>query len=214
MRAPWSGLHGNITPLLARVTCRQFNAGLQATQAQSKSKTAMMRKNLRGQSVKKMLTVGVVIIVAVVLFVVMGSKHSAPDSRFILLDGSSKNLSDWKGRVVLVNFWATSCTTCVAEMPDLVKTYEKYQNQGFHTVAVAMQYDPPAYVVNFAESRKLPFDVAIDNTGIIAQDWGPVQLTPTTFIVNKQGNIVKQFVGTPNFADLHNLIEKLLKQTV
>ncbi len=162
---------------------------------------------------KKLSAVGVFIL-AVILYVVFGTTHSAPDSKFILLDGSNKNLSDWKGKVVLVNFWATSCTTCVAEMPDLIQTFEKYQKNGFHTVAVAMQYDPPAYVVNFAESRKLPFDVAIDNTGTIAHDWGPVQLTPTTFIVNKEGKIVKKFVGTPDFAELHNLIEKLLQQSV
>jgi peroxiredoxin len=163
---------------------------------------------------KKKLTAVGVFILAVILFVVFGTTHSAPDTKFILLDGSNKNLSDWKGKVVLVNFWATSCTTCVAEMPDLVHTFEKYHNIGFHTVAVAMQYDPPAYVVNFAQSRKLPFDVAIDNTGKIARDWGPVQLTPTTFIVNKEGKIVKKFVGTPNFTELHNLIEKLLQQSV
>lgn len=149
-------------------------------------------------------------ILFVVVLLVMAKSETAPNSRFILLDGSSKNLSELRGKVVLVNFWATSCTTCVAEMPDLVKTYNKYYNQGFHTVAVAMQYDPPAYVVNFAESRKLPFDIAIDNTGVIAHEWGPVQLTPTTFIIDKQGKIVKKFVGTPNFAELHTLIEKLL----
>ncbi|MPM59255.1 hypothetical protein SDC9_106095 [bioreactor metagenome] len=75
-----------------------------------------------------------------------------------------------------------------------------------------MQYDQPAYVVNFAESRKLPFQVAIDNTGANAKAWGDVQLTPSTFIVNKRGQIVKSFVGAPDFAELHKLIEKLLAE--
>ena len=75
-----------------------------------------------------------------------------------------------------------------------------------------MSYDPPSYVVNFAESRKLPFQVALDNTGKIAKDWGDIQLTPTTFIVNKQGKIVKSYVGAPDFAELHKLIEKLLAE--
>jgi hypothetical protein len=62
-----------------------------------------------------------------------------------------------------------------------------------------MSYDPPSYVVNFAETRKLPFKVAIDNTGSVAQAWGDVKLTPTTYLVNKQGEIVKRYVGEPDF---------------
>lgn len=137
---------------------------------------------------------------------------TAPESTFVLLDGSKKSTADLKGKVTLVNFWATSCTTCVAEMPELSATYEKYRNRGFDTLAVAMSYDPPSYVVNFAETRKLPFAVAIDNTGAVAKAWGDVRLTPTTYLVNKRGEIVKRYVGTPDFAELHRLIETLLAQ--
>ena len=142
----------------------------------------------------------------------LNSAPMAPPSSFVMLDGSKQDTSNFKGKVTLVNFWATSCTTCVAEMPDLVTTHQKYQAQGFDTLAVAMSYDPPSYVVNFVESRKLPFKVAIDNTGAVAKAWGDVKLTPTTYIVNKQGDIVKSFVGAPNFDELHRLIEKLLAQ--
>ena len=135
---------------------------------------------------------------------------AAPPSTFVLLDGSSQTTADLKGKVTLVNFWATSCTTCVAEMPQLVATHDKFKARGYETIAVAMQYDPPSYVVNFAETRKLPFKVAIDNTGAVARAWGDVKLTPTTYIVNKQGEIVKRYVGAPDFAELHKLIEKLL----
>ena len=137
----------------------------------------------------------------------------APESTFVLLDGSQKTSADLKGKVTLVNFWATSCTTCVAEMPKIIATYDKYKNQGFDTVAVAMSYDPPAYVVNFAETRKLPFKVAIDNTGAVARAWGEVKLTPTTYLLNKRGEIVKRYVGEPDFAELHRLVEQLLAQT-
>lgn len=137
---------------------------------------------------------------------------TAPESTFVLLDGSRKTTADLKGKVTLVNFWATSCVSCVAEMPKLMATHDKYKAQGFDTLAVAMSYDPPSYVVNFAESRKLPFSVAIDNTGAVAKAWGDVRLTPTTYIVDKQGTIVKRYVGEPDFAELHRLIEKLLAQ--
>ncbi len=136
----------------------------------------------------------------------------APASSFVLLDGSKLSSAELQGKVTLINFWATSCTTCVAEMPELVATYNKYKDKGYETLAVAMSYDPPAYVVNFAESRQLPFKVAIDNTGANAKAWGDVKLTPTTYLVNKRGEIVKRYVGTPDFAELHRLIEKLLTQ--
>jgi peroxiredoxin len=143
---------------------------------------------------------------------VSAGSEAAPASTFVLLDGSSRTTQDLKGKVTLVNFWATSCTTCVAEMPKIVSTYEKYKDRGFETVAVAMAYDPPSYVVHYTQTRKLPFKVAIDNTGAVANAWGDVKLTPTTYVVNKRGEIVKRYVGEPNFAELHQLIEKLLAE--
>ena len=165
--------------------------------------------------IKKWLAAGALVAGAAVgAVVVLGSGTSqAPQSTFVLLDGSQQTTADLKGKVALVNFWATSCTTCVAEMPEIVATYDKYKGQGFETLAVAMSYDPPSYVVNFTETRKLPFKVAIDNTGAVAKAWGDVKLTPTTYLVNKQGEIVKKYVGAPNFDDLHKLIEKLLAET-
>lgn len=139
--------------------------------------------------------------------------HAAPESTFVLLDGSRQSMAGLRGKVTLVNFWATSCSTCVAEMPALVAAYDKYHAQGFDTLAVAMSYDPPSYVVNFAQTRKLPFMVAIDNTGQLARAWGDVRLTPSSFLVNKRGEVVKRFVGAPDFPALHRLIEQLLAQS-
>ena len=157
--------------------------------------------------------------VAVAAFAAVGAyvyldtgRAAAPESTFVLLDGSSKTTADLRGKVTLVNFWATSCTTCVAEMPEIIATHQKFNSRGFDTIAVAMSYDPPSYVVNFAETRKLPFKVAIDNTGAVAKAWGDVRLTPTTYIVNKRGEIVKSYVGAPDFTELHRLIEKLLAE--
>ena len=141
------------------------------------------------------------------------TSQTAPESNFVLLDGSQTSTTQLRGKVTLINFWATSCTTCVAEMPQIISTYNQYKSQGFETVAVAMSYDPPSYVVNFAQTRKLPFKVAIDNTGAVAKAWGDIQLTPTTYLVDKQGAIVKRYVGTPDFKELNQLIEKLLAAT-
>jgi peroxiredoxin len=141
------------------------------------------------------------------------TRDPAPESTFVLLDGSRTTTANLKGKVTLVNFWATTCVTCVKEMPEIVSTWQKYQSQGFDTVAVAMEYDPPNWVLNFAQSRQLPFKVALDNTGEIARQWGDVKLTPTTYLVDRQGQIVKRYVGEPDFPALHALIEKLLAQT-
>ncbi len=164
-----------------------------------------MKRILYGAAAAALLAVGAALY--------WGTGNSAaPESTFVLLDGSRKTAADFKGQVTLVNFWATSCVTCVAEMPKIVATYDKYKSRGYDTVAVAMSYDPPSYVVNYAQTRKLPFKVAIDNTGAVAKSWGDVQLTPTTFVVNKRGEIVKRYVGEPDFAELHKLIEKLLAE--
>jgi peroxiredoxin len=141
------------------------------------------------------------------------TQQAAPETRFVLLDGSQTSTQALKGKVVLVNFWATSCISCVAEMPQLIQTHQKYHARGYETMAVAMSYDPPAYVVNFSQSRQLPFMVAIDNTGAVAKAWGDIKITPTTYLVNKRGQIVKQYVGEPDFAAMHQLIEKLLAES-
>lgn len=143
-----------------------------------------------------------------------GSQQAAPDLPFTQLDGSKHTLADFKGKVMIVNFWATSCSTCVKEMPQIVSTHQKFKAQGLETLAIAMEYDPPAYVMQFAQSRELPFRVAIDHSGDLAKGFGEVQLTPTTFVVNKKGQIVKRYVGEPDFAALHGLLAQLLAESV
>jgi peroxiredoxin len=142
-----------------------------------------------------------------------GAAEKAPATRYTLLDGQQGSIDQLQGKVVLVNFWATSCVTCVKEMPDLVATHLKFHERGFETLAVAMAYDPPAYVANFAKTRDLPFKVAIDNTGEIARSFGDIRLTPTTVLIDRRGRIVKRYVGEPDFAALHTLVERLLTDT-
>lgn len=170
-------------------------------------------KNISPVAVCRMLLAGALVLGGAAFLAGCSGAQAAPESTFVLLDGSKTSTADMKGKVTLVNFWATSCVTCVAEMPKIISTHNKYKAQGYDTLAVAMSYDPPSYVVNYAETRRLPFKVAIDNTGTVAKAWGDVQLTPTTFLVNKRGQIVKQYVGEPNFEALHQLIEKLLAET-
>ena len=98
-------------------------------------------------------------------------------------------------------------------MPQFVATHEKFKARGLETLAVAMSYDPPAQVIRFAESRKLPFGVVIDNTGSFAKGFDQVQVTPTTVLINRHGDIVRRFVGEPDFAALNALVERLLVES-
>jgi peroxiredoxin len=142
-----------------------------------------------------------------------GRREEAPTFEYTRLDGSPAHSSALRGRVVLVNFWATTCAVCVAEMPQLVDTHQRFAARGLQTLAVAMQHDPPASVVRFAEARRLPFDVVIDNTGSVARSFGDVSATPTLFVIDRRGRIAQRWVGTPDYAAKHGLIEALLAES-
>lgn len=152
----------------------------------------------------------VVLALAGVGYTAFTSAKPAPDVTFISIKGEKISTQSLRGKVVMVNFWATSCVTCVKEMPEMVETYNKFKGQGLEFIAIAMQYDPPNYVLNFTETRKLPFTVALDSGGDIAKQFGDVTLTPTTFVIGKDGKILKQYVGEPDFAALHVLLQKEL----
>ena len=143
----------------------------------------------------------------------VAQRATAPNVGYTLLDGSRSTTDQLRGKVVLVNFWATDCAPCVREMPQLVAAHQKFKARGYDTLAVAMRYDPPALVIAFAERRQLPFGVVIDNTGAVAKSFDPVQFTPTSVLINKRGEIVKRFVGELDFVALDALVEKLLAET-
>jgi peroxiredoxin len=136
----------------------------------------------------------------------------APELPYVRLDGSAAHTRELRGQVVLVNFWATSCVSCVKKMPDLVALHQRFAARGYETLAIAMHYDTPAWVAHFAQSRKLPFTVAIDHTGELARGFGDVQLTPTTLLINRRGEIVKRWAGATDLVQVQALIEQLLRQ--
>jgi peroxiredoxin len=151
-------------------------------------------------------------VIAIAGYFALGTSQRVPDATFTLLSGQKVSTADLKGKVYLVNFWATSCTTCMHEMPQMVDTYNKFKGRGLEFVAVAMNYDAPMYVANYAQTRQLPFKVAMDD-GTAAKQFGNVQLTPTTFVVDKNGTILKRYVGEPQFAELDTLLQKALGTT-
>jgi peroxiredoxin len=136
--------------------------------------------------------------------------RSAPEASFVTLSGERFTTSDLRGRVVVVNFWATSCGSCLAEMPNLERSYRRYAGQGYEFIAVAMRYDPPATVAEFTRRRALPFKVALDRDGEVAKRFGNVHVTPTTFVIDRQGRVLRRFIGPPDWKALDAVVEQAL----
>lgn len=130
------------------------------------------------------------------------------------LAGQPLSNADLRGKVVLVNFWATTCTTCMQEMPELRATFEKYRAQGYEMLAVAMDYDNPDWIRDYQARNQYPFWLGQDVDGSVAKAFGNVQLTPTSFLIDRQGHIVQQILGKPDFASFHKTLERLLAQGV
>ena len=119
--------------------------------------------------------------------------QSAPDFTLTQLDGGQVKLSELRGRVVLLNFWSTTCPPCRAEMPDLESVYGEVKDKGGVVVAVD-QREPPDAVRRFVTELHLTFPVGIDADGSLFSLYG-VQFLPTSFVVDKNGVVRYMRVG-------------------
>lgn len=140
---------------------------------------------------------------------------AAPVLTFKTLSGQTIRLSDLRGKIVLINFWATSCSICLAEMPDLIQTYRQFQPHGLEVIAVAMSYDQPDLIEQYIALHGLPFPVVWDGQGDregdIGRSFGNVEATPTTFIVDRHGLLISRTVGIIDFERLRRYLEEALK---
>ena len=116
--------------------------------------------------------------------------------------------------MVLVNFWATTCEPCVRELPGIAQAWRRFAPQGLEVVAVAMSYDPPNRVVEFSEKLALPIKISLDMAGEIEKQFGGLKFVPTSFVIDRQGNIVRRIDGEIQFGPLHSLIEAKLKEPI
>lgn len=133
----------------------------------------------------------------------------APPVTFRTLDGRNLVLAEATGPV-LVNFWATDCVVCLKEIPDLVALHADYAPKGFELVAVAMPHDPPNAVLELAEARELPYPVAIDIDGAVLAAFEPVPGTPTSFLIDAEGQVIERHVGALDVAALRGRLDELL----
>ena len=133
----------------------------------------------------------------------------APEARFVTLGGESFTTSQLRGKVTVVNFWATWCPDCMKEMPRMIEAHRRFAPRGYETIAVAVQ-DHPNRVAAYAQKEKLPFKVALDTTDEVSRSFGDVRITPTTFVIDKQGRMVRRFVGEPDWQEFDRVVEKAL----
>ena len=121
--------------------------------------------------------------------------QKAPSVTLQLIDGNKVNLHDLKGHPVLITFWATSCPGCIKEMPHLAELYHELHTKGLEIIGIAMPYDRPDYVMEMVKQKKLPYLIAFDLKGEAIRAFGNVSLTPTSFLINAEGKIVKKKIG-------------------
>ena len=118
----------------------------------------------------------------------------APDFKFPGLDGKMISLADQKGKIVLVNIWATWCPPCVDEMPSMEKLYQKFKGQNFEILAVSIDETGLKAVAPFMKKTRLTFPALIDSKGTIKTTYR-ITGVPESFIIDKQGFLIRKIVG-------------------
>ena len=137
----------------------------------------------------------------------------APNFEFPGLDGEVVSLTDYRGKVVLVNIWATWCRPCVDEMPSMQKLYQEFQDDEFEILAVSIDTLGPKAVAAFMQKYRLTFPVLLDPQGTIKEAYGATGI-PESFIIDRRGLLVKKVIGAAEWSSpevfrfFKNLIQK------
>jgi len=129
----------------------------------------------------------------------LGKSVPAPDFTFPGLDGKKVSLADYKGKVVLLNIWATWCAPCVAEMPSMEKLYQELKDEDFVLLAVSVDETGTEAVAPFMKKHKLGFPVLLDTVGDIKSLY-QVTGIPESFIIGKDGIIIEKIIGPRDWA--------------
>jgi peroxiredoxin len=136
------------------------------------------------------------------------SENAAPEFTLQNQDGKNVKLSDYKGKIVILNFWATWCAPCRAEIPDFMDLYKTYQKKGVVILGVAL--DDQDKVIKFAKDKKINYPILL-GTQEVSGLYGGISAIPTTFILNRKLEIVKNYVGQRPKETFENDIKELLK---
>lgn len=151
----------------------------------------------------------VVLALAAIGFMPAGLRE-APPLVGQTLDGRLLTLKQLRGKPVLVTFWATTCPTCIQEMPHLIELYRDLNPKGLEIIGVAMSYDPPEQVRALAQQRHIPYPIVLDSQAQIARAFDNVRVTPTTVLISPEGRIVQYRLGLLDMPKLRETIESML----
>ena len=142
---------------------------------------------------------------------VNSARRQALDFKLPDLAGSDWQLSDRRGKVVLVNFWATWCPPCREETPGLVRLYRDYQPKGVEVVGISMDDDPHQAVPPFLRKFDIPYPTLVPNSsfGLTSQ----IESLPTTLLIDRQGRVAKVYVGELPQQEVKDALDELLKES-
>lgn len=126
------------------------------------------------------------------------------------MDGSSIDLADQEGRVLLVNFWATWCAPCREEIPDLNDLHADLEDDGLRIIGVALDREGREKVEPFAEKLSIQYPIVIDNEGTAESEFGPIPGLPTTILVGPDGQITKRVIGILPVDEMKPILEEML----
>lgn len=161
---------------------------------------------------KKLITFAALAVIGILLAVVLiPDSKTAPDFSLPDLQGKTVSNADLQGKVTFINFWFPSCPGCVSEMPKVIKMAHDYRGKNFQVLAIAQPIDPIERVHQYVKEYGLPFTVMFDADKTAAQAFG-TQVYPTSFLINQKGEILKTYVGEPDFGKLYQEIDTALAQ--
>jgi thiol-disulfide isomerase/thioredoxin len=143
---------------------------------------------------------------------ILSKSTPAPDFTLESLDGQNMRLSDFRGKAVLLNFWATWCGPCKIEMPWFVDLQKEYGPQGLQIVGVAMDDSSKEDIAKFAKEMGVNYPVLLGKEAV-GDEYGGVPALPETFFIGRDGKIVDKIIGLKGKGEIEDSIKKALDTT-
>ncbi|MDP2921989.1 MAG: TlpA disulfide reductase family protein [Candidatus Omnitrophota bacterium] len=134
-----------------------------------------------------------------------------PAPEFLLKDlgGAETKLSDLKGKVIILDFWATWCPPCRAEIPHFISLYDQYRNKGLEIIGIAMDNNPKRVLPDFIKDNGISYPILLGHQDVYDL-YGGIPVLPTTFIIDKEGNVRKKYIGYNEKEAFEKAVKELL----